>query len=465
METKYDYDAVVIGAGPGGYVAAIRLAQLGKKTAVIERDKLGGVCLNIGCIPSKALIHQAEIFRNGIKNFKEFGIDLNMERFDYAKVQKKSRIAADKLSKGIAYLLKKNSVEVIAGSAKITDPHTVSVNETTTVSAENIIIATGSSARSIPNFDIDEDTVLSSTGALLLEKLPKRLAVLGSGAIGSEFAHIMNSFGVEVHLVELLDRLVPLEDDDMSKTLFDSFKRRGINIYLSHKAESMEKHDSGIKLFLKDNTGRQVTLEADKILVAVGRAPNTGGIGLESVSIVPEKGFIPVSDYYRTSVESIYAIGDVIDSPMLAHVASKEGEIVAEHIAGKETEKRIDPHTIPSAVYCEPEIASFGYTERDAKSAGVKFEKAVFPLRGAGKTVAVEQSEGMVKILFDPSTKEILGAHIAGIHATELIHEALLAKKAELLPQDIATMIHAHPTVSEAVMEAFRTAEGWAVHA
>ncbi len=465
MSDTYDYDVAIIGAGPGGYVAAIRASQLGKKVAVIERDKLGGVCLNIGCIPSKALIHQAEIFRLGMKNFKSFGITVDASQFDYSKVFKKSRTAADKLSRGVTFLMKKNNIEVISGHAKIVDPHTVSINDDKKISADNIIIATGSSPRSIPNFEVDETTVLTSNGALMLEQLPKRLAILGSGAIGSEFAHIMNSFGVEVHLIEMLDRLVPLEDDDMSKVLFDSFKRRGIKIYLSHKAESMKKSDSGVTLSLKDNDNNAVDIEVDQILVAVGRKPNTDDIGLDTVGINTERGFIPVGDYYRTSVDSIFAIGDVINTPLLAHVASKEGEIVAEFIAGKQVETKIDPLTIPSAVYCEPEIASFGYNERTASDAGIEFDKAVFPMRGAGKTVAIDQSEGMVKILFNPSTKEILGVHIVGIQATELIHEALLAKKSELLPEDIATMIHAHPTVSEAVMEAFRAIEGWAVHA
>lgn len=463
MAEKYDYDIVVIGAGPGGYVAAIRASQLGLKSCVIEKDKPGGVCLNIGCIPSKALIHQAEMFRSLIE-LEKVGVTVDRSTFDYKKVFQKSRKAADMLSKGVNYLLKKNEIDLIQGTAVLKGPHEVSVNGEKTVTGENIIIATGSRPRSIPGFEFNGKTVLSSDDALMLEELPKTLIILGGGFIGVEFAHIMNAFGVEVMVVELLERLLPIEDAESSDVLTRAFKRRKIGIYTSTKAQSMKPKGSAVELIMEREGGEQESLTAEKILVVVGRAPNTENIGLEAVGIKPEKGFIPVGDFYQTSVSSIYAIGDVVATPQLAHVASKEGEIVVEHIAGKEPAPAIDSFLIPSAVYCEPQVASIGYKEWQAEQEGIAFKKAVFPYRGAGKSVAIEKSEGMVKILYDPETSEILGAHVAGAEATELIHEILLAKSSELLPGDIAEMIHAHPTLSEAVMEAMRAAEGWAIH-
>jgi dihydrolipoamide dehydrogenase len=459
---NYDYDLVVLGAGPGGYVAAIRATQLGLKAAVIEKDKPGGVCLNIGCIPSKALIHQAELMRCG-KELEEIGVKVDASGLDYGKVFALSRKAADTLSRGVGYLLKKNKIELISGEGVITSAHEIEVKGHGKVSGKNLLIATGSRPRPIPGFEFDEKTVLSSTGALMLEKLPKRILVLGGGAIGVEFAHIMNAFGVEVHLVEMLAHLLPLEDEEAVEVLVRSFKKRGIKIYTSTKATGYAKSGKAVKVNLEGKDGKQ-DLEVDQILLVVGRVPNTDGIGLERLGIKPEKGFIPVGNYYQTSAAGIYAIGDVVNSPMLAHVASKEGEIVAEHLAGHQTPPRLGPNAIPGAVYCEPQLASFGYTEEAAKEAGRAFEKAVFPYRGAGKSVAIGRTEGILKLLVDKETREILGAHVVGAEATELIHEILLAKTAELLPEDLAVMIHAHPTLSEGVMEMARMAEGWAIH-
>ena len=459
---NYDYDLVVLGAGPGGYVAAIRATQLGLKAAVIEKDKPGGVCLNIGCIPSKALIHQAELMRCG-KELEEIGVKVDASGLDYGKVFALSRKAADTLSRGVGYLLKKNKIELISGEGVITSAHEIEVKGHGKVSGKNLLIATGSRPRPIPGFEFDEKTVLSSTGALMLEKLPKRILVLGGGAIGVEFAHIMNAFGVEVHLVEMLAHLLPLEDEEAVEVLLRSFKKRGIKIYTSTKATGYTKSGKAVKVNLEGKDGKQ-DLEVDQILLVVGRVPNTDGIGLERLGIKPEKGFIPVGNYYQTSAAGIYAIGDVVNSPMLAHVASKEGEIVAEHLAGHQAPPRLDPNAIPGAVYCEPQLASFGYTEEAAKEAGLAFEKAVFPYRGAGKSVAIGRTEGILKLLVDKETREILGAHVVGAEATELIHEILLAKTAELLPEDLAVMIHAHPTLSEGVMEMARMAEGWVIH-
>jgi dihydrolipoamide dehydrogenase len=463
MANNYDFDLVVIGAGPGGYVAAIRANQLGLKAAVIERDKPGGVCLNIGCIPSKALIHQADIFRS-ISELSELGLKVDSGEFDYGKVFKKSRKAADTLSKGVSYLLKKNKVELISGNAVLKGPHEIVIEKKQKVTGANLMVATGSRPREIPGFPFDEVKVLSSDGALMLESLPKNIIILGGGFIGVEFAHIMNGFGVEVHIVELLDRLLPLEDAETAAVLQRAFKKRGMDIHTSAKATGLTRKKDGVGVAVEKKNGGKLELVAEKLLVVVGRAPNSENIGLDEVGISTEKGFIPVGDYYQTKAPSIYAIGDVINSPQLAHVASKEGEIAVEHIAGKDPIPHIDPHTIPSAVYCEPQVASFGLKEYEAQEAGKPFKKAVFPYRGAGKAVAVERSDGMVKILYDPETSEILGAHVVGIDATELIHELLLAKSSELLPADIAEMIHAHPTISEAVMEAARAADGWAIH-
>ena len=460
----FDYDVVIIGSGPGGYVAAIRASQLGLKEAVIERDRVGGVCLNIGCIPSKALIHQAELFRS-IPGLEAMGIAVDKRGFDYSKVFEKSRKAADTLSKGVQFLLKKNKVELIAGEAVLSGVNEVTLKSGKKVSGRTIIVATGSRPREIPGFPFDEQRVLSSTGALMLEKLPKRILILGAGAIGVEFSHIMSSFGVEVHLVEMLDRILPLEDAESAQVLARSFQKRSITISTGTKALSLQKGPSSVSVALEDKAGARTTVEADQVLVVVGRTPNTDSIGLEKVGIATEKGFIPVGDFYRTKVPSICAIGDVVATPLLAHVASKEGEIAVEYIAGRSPEPRLDPLSIPSAVYCEPQVASFGLPEWKAAEKGIAFAKASFPYRGAGKSVAIEQSEGFVKVLYDPKTKEILGAHAVGAEATELIHELLLARTAELLPSDVASMMHAHPTLSEAVMEVMRAVEGWAIHA
>ncbi|MDW7658336.1 MAG: dihydrolipoyl dehydrogenase [Bacillota bacterium] len=461
--TKQEYDVCIIGAGPGGYVAAIRASQLGLKAAVIEKDKPGGVCLNIGCIPSKALIHQAAIFQSA-KGLADMGVNVDLKGFDYKKVYDKSRNAADKLSRGVRFLLDKNKVALIQGEAVKVQPGEITLQDGSVVTGKNIIIATGSRPREIPGFAFNDTVILSSTGALMLEKLPKSLLILGSGAIGVEFAHIMNAFGVDVHLVEMLDRILPLEDDEVVAVLQKSFKKRGIKTYTSTKAVSQQSSDGMIRVTLEDKEGRQTTVDVEKVLVSAGRVPNTSDLGLDQAGIEVDKGgFITVGDYCQTSVPGIYAIGDVVRTPLLAHVASKEGEIAAQHIAGLTHEPRLDPLSIPAATYCEPQVASFGYTERQAAEKDLPYKKAMFPYRGAGKAVATEQPEGIVKVLLDPSTGEIIGGHIVGAEATELIHELLLARKSELLPEDIATMIHAHPTLSETLMEAMREADGHAI--
>jgi len=422
------------------------------------------VCLNIGCIPSKTLIHQAEIF-SSIHDLEAMGVSVDTKGLDYSKIFQKSRAAADALSRGVNGLLKKNKVPLIQGDAKITAKNEVTLSGGQKIRGKNIIIATGSSPKGIPGFEIDEKVVLSSNGALMLEKLPQKILILGGGAIGCEFAHVLNAFGTEVVIVEMLDHLLPLEDAETVAVLERSFKKRGIAVHTSTKASGMTKTKRGAAVSIEGKDGKKESIEVDLVLVVVGRGPNTANIGLETLGIKTERGFVPVGDYYETSVKGIFAVGDVTSSPLLAHVASKEAEIAVEHIAGHHPPKRIDPMAIPGGVYTEPQVASFGLNEERAKQSGVRYEKATFPYRGAGKSVAVDKTDGMVKVLFDPQTREILGAHIVGAEATELIHELLLAKSAELLPEDVATMIHAHPTLSEAVMEAMRAAEGWAIHA
>ncbi len=455
------FELVIIGAGPGGYVGAIRAAQLGMKTAVIERDTPGGVCLNIGCIPSKALIHQAEKY-NAIADLERMGIKVDRSEFDYKEVHKKSRLAAKKLSKGVEFLLKKNKVDYIKGEAVFEDRNTLLVNGEQ-IHGDHIIIATGSRPKQIPGFEIDEENVISSTGALMLEKLPEKMLILGSGAIGVEFSHIFNSFGVQVHLVEMLDTIIPTEDRDISEELEKAFKKRKIKVYTSTKAAGYEKTENGLTVHLKDKDNNEVTIVVDKILLAVGRSTNVENLGLEKIGVELERGnFIKVGDFYETSVKGVYAVGDVVSSPLLAHVASKEAEIAVEHIAGKEVEKKLDPLMIPGAVYCEPEIGSFGLKEKDVQDQSVIVSK--FPYKAIGKATAVEQSEGFIKILTEEVTGKILGASLIGAQATELIHELLLAKDVGLSIEKIASMIHAHPTLSEGLMEASRASQGWAIH-
>ncbi|MDR2578088.1 MAG: dihydrolipoyl dehydrogenase [Chitinispirillales bacterium] len=471
MPHNYDYDALIIGSGPGGYVAAIRAAQLGQKVAVVEKGALGGVCLNIGCIPTKSIIHQAEIFR-GRSKLTAMGVAVDDSGFKYENVFNVSRRTADGLSKGVAYLLKKNNVEVIIGAARLVSSHEVAVDGadgSRTVTARAVIAATGSRPRIIPGLEFDGKRILSSDDALMLKELPRRALIVGSGAIGVEFAHIMNAFGVEVHLVEMMERILPLDDGEVTALLTRLFTKRGIKVYTSAKISSHKINGESIDAVIDGAGGNMTALSVDKIFVMAGRTPNTDSVGFENLGIdtSASNGFIETGDYYQTAVKSVYAIGDIIaSSPLLAHAASAEGEIAAEHIAGhKPRAARVDIMSIPGVVYCEPQTASFGLTEEQAVSQNVPFVKAAFPYRGCGKAVATDAADGMVKLLASPSTKKILGAHIIGSNASELIHELLLARNAGITPAQIATMIHAHPTLSETIMEAARAIEGWAVHA
>ncbi len=463
MATMDNYDLAIIGSGPGGYVSAIRASQLGMKVAIIEKDSPGGVCLNIGCIPSKSIIHQATLFME-LKEMKAFSEAFDPTKFDYANVYTKSRDAATSLSKGVTFLLRKNNVDYLKGHARIAEKHIVQIDNGATIQAKNILIASGARPKSIPGFEFDGRFSLSSTDLLMLKKLPKKLIILGAGYIGMEFAHVMNAFGVDVAVVEMLDRIVPTADIEIANILAKSMTRRGVKILTSHRATQLVKKSDSVSLSLRSAHDKSLVIDGDQLLVAIGRTPNSEELGLENVGIVTDRGFIPTRDYYQTSVDNIYAIGDVISSPMLAHVASGEGELAVSHMAGESREAKLDPDEIPGAIFTQPEMASFGPTEEQLQNSSIKYKKSTFPYRGAGKSVAIGHPDGIIKLLYQQETKEILAAHIIGVSATEIIHELLLAKRCELLPENIATMIHAHPTISETIMEVARGAEGWMIH-
>ncbi|MBT4484721.1 MAG: dihydrolipoyl dehydrogenase [Candidatus Latescibacteria bacterium] len=458
-----EYDIVIIGSGPGGYVGGIRASQLGLKTCVIEKDEPGGVCLNTGCIPTKSLLHQAEIFMSRVE-LEDMGVDVDIKYFDYQRVFRKSRKAVETLSKGVEYLLKKNNVSFIRGEAALVSKNEVSINDGRIVKGENILIAAGSRPGEIPGFEFDEKYVLSSTGILSLKELPEKLLIIGAGAVGCEFACIMNAFGVETYLVEMEEHILPAEDYETAEVVEKSFRRKKVTVMTKTRPVSMNKNSGKISVTLEKTGSAYEVIEVDKILVAAGRIPNIERIGLENAGITTEHGFIPVGDYYMTKIKGVYAAGDVTGPPFLAHLASKEAEIAVEYMAGRKTEPAVDPDAIPSGIYTAPQIGSFGVTEKKAKEIGVPYKKVVFPYRGIGKAVSVGKTEGIAKVIFDPETKEILGAHIAGENATELIHEILLAKTSGLSPADIASMIHAHPTLSELVPEVMRAVYGRSIH-
>lgn len=462
MSDKYDYDLIVIGSGPGGYVSAIRASQLGLRVVVLEKNKTGGVCLNVGCIPTKALIHQAEVFA-GISELEAMGISIDKSAFDYGSVKNKSRTVAERLSKGVQFLLKKNKIDYVEGEGIIKDKNTVEVNGQETITGENILIASGSRPTEIPVFKFDNESIITSTDALLLDKLPEKMLILGAGVIGMEFAYIAASFGCSVTIVEMLKRVLPNEEPEISDLVLKEFKKKGVKIFTETKALSVEKSGGSIFLNIEKKNGEQAVLEGEKLLVSVGRTPNTQGLGLENIGIKTEKEFIPVGDYYETSVKGVYAIGDVVKTPLLAHVASKEGEIAVSRMAGRECEKSIDNNEIPQAVYCNPQVGSFGLTEEKVKELGLKYNVASFPFMGIGKAVAMGHPEGFIKLISSEDDR-LLGCHIVGAGATELIHELLAVKVNNIPVSSIAEMIHAHPTLSEGLMEASRALSGWAIH-
>ena len=462
------YDVAIIGAGPGGYVAAVRAAQLGLSVAIVEKDNPGGVCLNWGCIPSKNLIHQAEVFHS-LGEMEAVGVKVDRSALDYAAVQAKSREVVKTLTGGVAGLLKKNKVTLLKGTAQITGKGEIAVigkNGTEKLQAKSILVATGSSPMQVSGFECDEEQVLSSNGVLAMQELPASMIILGAGAIGCEFAYVMNSFGVEVTLVEALDHILPTEDFETCAVLEKCFTRDGIAVKTKTRAGQLQRSADSVSVTLQNAAGNSEEISAEKVLVVFGRVPNTANLGLVEMGVkLDERGYVETGDYCQTSAAGIYAIGDITRSPALAHVASTEGEMAVEHMAGHTpSNKRVDPDIVPSAIYCEPQVAGFGLREDQAKAEGIKVKKSVFNYPGAGKTIAVGKPDGLVKILCDESSDEILGAHIVGHNATELLHELLLGKNAELLPEDIGGMMHAHPTIGEAIMEAAKGINGQPIH-
>jgi len=462
-----NFDVVVIGAGPAGYVAAIRAAQLNQKVAIVDKQWLGGVCLNVGCIPSKSLLKNAEVAHTLRERGKDFGFSFDNLKLDYGAAVKRSRQNSDRLVKGIGFLMKKNNITVFMGTAKLTAPTAVSVTDKdgklTELVAKNIIVATGASAAVPPVWKVDGEKILTYWEAILQDKLPKSVVIIGSGAIGVEFATVWSSYGVDVTIVEMLPRIVPLEDEEISKELEKEFKKRKIKTLTGHKVESVEATATGVQVKVSAD-GKETVLEADQTLVAIGFRPNSKGLGLEEVGVkISERGFVEINEKMQTNVPGIWAIGDLTGKLMLAHVGSAMGIICAEHIAGAET-VTIDYEMVPRATYCQPQIASFGLTEAQAKERGHAVKVGRFPFQANGKALGMGDYGGFVKIVVDEKYGEILGASMIGPEVTELLPELTLARMMELTPHEIARNIHAHPTLSEAIMEAAHAATGQAIH-
>jgi dihydrolipoamide dehydrogenase len=461
------YDVVVIGAGPAGYVAAIRSAQLGKKVAIVDKQWLGGVCLNVGCIPSKSLLKNADVARILREQGNEFGFSFENLNLDYSIAVKRSRQVSDRLTKGVGFLMRKNNITVYIGTAKLVSPDMVSIidkdGKVVEVKAKDIILATGASAAVPPAWKTDGKKVITYLDAILQPVLPKSVVIIGAGAIGMEFATIWSSYGVDVTIVEMLSQVLPLEDGDAAGEVAKAFAKRGIKIFTGHKVEAVETTDAGVKI--KVSAGEQVThLEAEQALVAIGFRPNSRGLGLEGVGIrISERGFVEIDDRMATNVKGIWAIGDLTGKLMLAHVGSAQGIVCAENIAGVET-VTLDYEMMPRATYCLPQVASFGITEAQARDRGLAFKVARFPFQANGKALGLAEYAGWIKLLIDEKYGELLGACLVGPEVTELLPELTLAHMMELTPAEIARNIHAHPTLSEVLMEAAHVAEGKGIH-
>ena len=460
------YDLIVIGSGPGGYVAAIRASQLGMKVAVVERSELGGICLNWGCIPTKALLKSAQVFEY-LNHAADYGIKVSGGEVDFGAVVKRSRDVADGMSKGVTFLMKKNKIDVIKGFGTVKAGKKVEVKDDagklTTLDAKHILIAVGARSRQLPNLTQDGKKIIGYREAMVLPKQPKTLVVVGSGAIGVEFAYFYAALGTKVTVVEFLPSIVPVEDDDVSKQLERSFKKTGIDVMTSSSVESVDTKGDGCKVKVKTAKGEEIILSCDIVLSAVGIQANLEGMGLEEVGIATDKGKILTNPYYQTNIPGYYAIGDCVGGQALAHVASAEGIICVEKIAGQNPEA-LDYNNIPGCTYCSPEIASVGYTEKAARDKGYDVKVGKFPFSASGKASAAGAKDGFVKVIFDAKYGEFLGAHMIGANVTEMIAEVVAARKLECTGHDIVKTVHPHPTMSEAIMEAAAAAYGEVIH-
>ena len=461
-----NYDIIVVGSGPGGYVTAIRASQLGLKTAIVEREELGGICLNWGCIPTKALLKSANVFEY-LSHASDYGITVKDAKADFAGMVKRSRDVADGMSNGIKFLMKKNKIDVLTGNGVIKANKTVTVTDEAGKSADytaskGLIIATGARSRTLPNLPQDGEKIIGYRQAMTLKTQPKKMVVVGSGAIGVEFAYFYNAIGTEVTVVEYLPNIVPVEDTDVSKQLEKTFKKSGIKVMTGSSVESVDTSGKQCVVSVKTSKGEK-KIECDVVLSAVGIQANIENIGLEDVGIVVDKGRILVDDFYQTNMPGYYAIGDVVPGPALAHVASAEGIVCVEKIAGHHPEA-IDYGNIPGCTYCSPEIASVGMTEKAAKEAGIELKIGKFPFSASGKASAAGAKDGFVKLLFDAKYGELLGAHMIGANVTEMIAEIVAIRKLETTGEELIKTIHPHPTMSEAVMEAAAAAYGEVIH-
>ena len=463
--TMSKYDLIVIGSGPGGYVAAIRASQLGMKVGVVEKAELGGICLNWGCIPTKALLKSANVFEY-IKHAKDYGIEVKDAKADITGMVKRSRDVAGGMSKGVQFLFKKNKIDQIVGFGKLKKGNKVEVTDAagkkTDYEAKHIIVATGGRSRELPSLKIDGKKIIGYREAMILEEQPKRLLVVGSGAIGVEFAYFYNTIGTEVTIVEFLPRIVPVEDEEVSKALDRSFKKAGMKIYVNSEVTKVDTSGKSCIATVKTPDG-EIKIETDVVLSAVGIATNLEGIGLEDVGVKTDKGKVIVDDFYKTNVPGVYAIGDIVKGPALAHVASAEGIICVEKITGHNPEP-LNYNNLPGCTYCSPEIASVGYTEEAAKKAGYEIKVGKFPFTASGKAKAGGNADGFVKLIFDAKYGEWLGAHFIGANVTEMIAEVVVARKLETTGHEIIKSVHPHPTMSEAIMEAAAAAYGEVIH-
>lgn len=452
---------IVIGSGPGGYVAAIRAGQLGLKTAVVERGEVGGVCLNWGCIPSKALLRNAEVL-GLFKRAADFGISVDNLKYDFSAAIDRSRKVVDRLTRGVSFLLKKNKVEYISGTGVLKDANTVEVEGGDTLTTDNVIIATGARFRELPTLLVDGNVVITSREALELREVPLRVVIVGGGATGVEFAYLYRTYGAQVTLVELLPRLVPLEDEEISAELEKALEKQGINSMTGSKVDSVQVDGSTAKVTVSGEAG-ETEIECDKVLVAVGAQGNVEGIGLEELGVETERGFITIDDSMATNVPGVYAIGDVTGKLLLAHVASAQGVMAVETIAGLEPMK-LDYDLMPKATYCRPQVASFGLTEAQATERGYTVKAGKFPLIASGKALALDETEGMIKLVVDAELGDVLGAHMIGTEVTELLGEVSLARMLESTTKELGWLVHPHPTISETLKEAALASDGEAIH-